>query len=296
MSPHDALVSVVLPVYNGAEQLESVTKSVLAQDHEHLELLICDNASTDGTEDAARAVAAADERVRYHRHPRNVGLLNNFIGGMRLARGEYLRWIGDSDWIAPDYLTRCLDVFASDHRLILVTSQMAYTGEDGLARVGTRAHPELSGDDPVARFAAVLDMCVGGYLHDDPLYGLFRRSSVLGIDRRNTLREDEIFGARLALAGPWGHVPEPIAHRHRAETTRVSNARLLGVPVWQNAVSSVLQSQLLLASLRPAGLTPAQRRRARSEVAKLYLRRKRNDLERARRKAARLRGELFRTA
>ncbi len=43
------------------------------------------------------------------------------------------------------------------------------------------------------------------------------RRDLAVLPRRNMLREDEIFAARLALAGPWGHVPVPLAHRHRSE-------------------------------------------------------------------------------
>lgn len=286
----DALVSIVLPVYNGAEQLKSVAGAVLAQDHGNIELVISDNGSTDGTEDVAREIADHDSRVVYHRHPHNVGLLNNFVGAMRIANGEYLRWIGDDDWIAPDYVSRCLEVFAEDPRRILVTTKMAYTGDDGVRRIGTRQHDSLDSDDPVDRFTAVIHMLTGGYLHDDPLYGLFRRSSILGIERRNMLREDELFGAKLALAGPWGYVPEVLAHRHRADTTRTGSARLLSVPLWHHGVSSVVQCAELVKSLNDAELTPAQRHRGRAEVARLYYRRKRSFLQRAWHKVSRLRG------
>ena len=81
------LVSVCLPVRNGAERLANVIESVLAQTHENLELVVCDNASTDATENVCRELAASDPRILYHRHPANIGLLNNFISAMRMSRG-----------------------------------------------------------------------------------------------------------------------------------------------------------------------------------------------------------------
>jgi glycosyltransferase involved in cell wall biosynthesis len=296
MSSDVPLVSVALPVYNGAAHLHNVAKSVLAQDHERLELVISDNGSTDETSDVAREIAAGDERVVYHRHPHNVGLLNNFVGAMRLARGEYLRWIGDDDWIAPNYVSSCLRAFAEDPRLILVTTQMAYIGADGARRISTGQDDGFASDDPVERFAADLRMLTAGFLEGDPLYGLIRRTTLLGISRRNMLREDEIFGARLALAGPWGHVSEVLAQRHRVDTTRIATARLLGVPVWRHGISSLAQCWELMKSLDQADLTPSQRRRAMAEVAKLYYRRKQGALERAGRKAHRLTRSLARWA
>ena len=74
MRRSDALVSVGLPVRNGADRIGEVVRSVLAQDHPHIELVICDNASTDHTEDVCRDLVRADSRVVYHRHQDNIGL------------------------------------------------------------------------------------------------------------------------------------------------------------------------------------------------------------------------------
>lgn len=288
MGTDDGLVSIALPVFNGAEHLEIVAKSVLAQDHKQLELVICDNASTDGTDEIARTLAESDSRVVYHRHAENVGLLNNFVYAMRLARGRYVRWIGDDDWIAPTYVTRCLEKFAEDSRLVLVTTKMSYTADDGVTRTGSEQNDVLSSDDPLVRFTEVIRLFTESYLNADPLYALIKRDVILGISRRNMLREDEVFASKLALAGPWGHVSEVLAHRHWATTTRISNARLLDVPVWQNGISSILQCREMLQWLPQAELTPEQRNRAQLAVAKLYLRRKQRALQRGRRKLARL--------
>src|SRR3954454_12006058 len=100
------LVSVGLPVRNAGGSVAGVVTSVLAQDHENLELVISDNASTDDTEEVCRALAAEDPRVTYHRNPENVGLLNNFVAAMGHARGTFFRWVGDDDWLAPEYISR----------------------------------------------------------------------------------------------------------------------------------------------------------------------------------------------
>lgn len=295
MRTHDAMVSIALPVFNGAARLDSVAQSVLMQDHERIELVICDNASTDDTEEIARGLAASDSRVVYHRHSENVGLLNNFVYAMRLARGEYLRWIGDDDWIAPHYVTRCLDEFSADRRFALVTTRMAYTGDDGVTRLGTQQRDVLAADDPVERFTEVIRLWTESYLNVDPLYGLVKRDIVLRIGRRNMLREDEVFATKLALAGPWGHVPELLAHRYWKNSTRAGNARLLGVPVWHNGLSTILQCREIMKWLGDAELTPRQRRRAKLALARHYVRRRQRALERAQRKAVRVTTGMIRT-
>ena len=71
--PDKPLVTIALPVLNGADTVEGVARRVLDQDYHNVELLISDNASTDGTEDVCRELARADSRVRYHRQPHNIG-------------------------------------------------------------------------------------------------------------------------------------------------------------------------------------------------------------------------------
>src|SRR5262245_33646269 len=120
------LVSIGLPVRNGAKTIGAVAESVLGQKFGDLELLISDNASTDDTEAVCRDLVRADPRVRYQRHPENVGLLNNFIATQLAARGTYVRWISDADRLEPGYVDACLEAFAADPRVILVTTGMAY--------------------------------------------------------------------------------------------------------------------------------------------------------------------------
>lgn len=287
MSSTEPSVSIGLPVRNGERRLAAVVASVLAQHHADLELVISDNASTDGTEALCRELARHDNRIRYHRQPENIGLLNNFVATMRLARGQYFRWISDEDALAPSYLSRCLAAFATDPRLILVTTQVSFIGDDQAARTASYDGTRLNSDDPVERFAEMLRLLNESHLLIDPLYGLLRRDAVLPIPRRNMLAEDQIFAAKLALAGPWCHLPEVLAERRWRAEARQLLARRLDVPTWQVRAATVLQCRELLRWVRDdAPLDPAQRRRARAALARFYLtRHQRTALRRGRRLA-----------
>ena len=272
----DTLVSIGLPVYNGAHRLEEVVWSVLAQDHDRIELVITDNASTDDTEQICRELAKADSRIVYHRQSRNIGLLNNFVHAIRVARGTFFRWIGDDDWMAPDYVSRCLEAFAEDERRVLVTTQLAYTGADGITR-SDRGYDGvlLASADPVVRFTEMLRLLNASPLLVDPLYGMVRRVPVAAIHRRNMLREDEVFACKLALLGPWGHVPEILAHRNTRAGRLRDIARVLDVPRWQSHFSSTLQVREILAWLPETDLTEPQVRAARAALARMYVYRQR---------------------
>lgn len=270
------LVSICLPVRDGEEFLAETAESVLAQDHDRLELVISDNASDDGTEEICRELARSDHRVRYHRQPHNIGLLNNFAEVQRLARGEYFKWIGDDDWLAPTYLSRCLAAFTEDPHLILVTTQQLYISTDGMSRTLPYDRTELHSPQPDVRFAEMLRLQTESHLLLDPLYALMRLPVVSRIPRRNMLREDEVFAATMALAGPFGHVPEILARRRARPFTRLPVlAERLDLPRWHARIATALQCRALLHTVEQADLDPGQRRRARAAVARLYLRRHR---------------------
>lgn len=280
----NTLVSVGLPVYNAASRIENVVESVLSQDHENLEFIICDNGSTDGTEDVCRTYAARDARIVYRRHPGNIGLLNNFISAMQLATGEYFRWVGDDDWLAPQCLSRSLDTFRLDSRLILVTCQVKYIGSDGTAQSAAYEGTGFESDDPVTRFCEMLRLLNESHAIIDALYGLFRREPLARIDRRNMLREDQVFATKLALAGPWGHAPEILATRHWEVESAKTLAHKLDVPPWRANVRVLLQCREMLLWLDRCDLDEHQRRRAQQAVAQMYLRQKRNVAARRARK------------
>jgi glycosyltransferase involved in cell wall biosynthesis len=283
------LVSVCLPVRNGAEHLANTIGSILAQDHEELELVISDNASTDHTEDVCQELARSDPRVVYHRHPENVGLLNNFVGAMRLSRGAFFRWIGDDDWLPPNSISRSLEPLLDDDARILATTRVAYTDKDGASWTNDSYDGvRLASDDPIVRFAEMLRLLNESMLVVDPLYGIFRRSAVSTIPRRNMLKEDEVFATKLALAGPWAHVPEVLAHRTTTQSDPASVlARRLDLPRWHAHLASELQCREIMRWLEHAPLTPEQRREARAAVRRMYLRRQRLLIARRTRKLLR---------
>jgi glycosyltransferase involved in cell wall biosynthesis len=283
------LVSICLPVRNGAERLPEVVASALAQTHENLELVISDNASTDGTEEICRELAASDRRVVYHRQAENVGLLNNFVSAMRMSRGPFFRWVGYDDRLHPESVARSLEALLDDDRTVLATTRVAYIDAAGVTRVNEGYDGVgLASDDPIVRLTEMLRLLNETMLLIDPLYGLFRRSAVSGIPRRNMVKEDEVFATKVALAGPWVHVPEVLLHRRTNDDSLYDIVRKLDVPAWEAYVAGALQCREMLQWLPHASLTPKQRRRARAAIAQMYFRRQRRTYAHRARKVARM--------
>jgi glycosyltransferase involved in cell wall biosynthesis len=97
-------VSIGLAVYNGEALLERAVGSLLAQTFRDFELIISDNASTDGTEAICRRFAALDPRIRYFRQAVNVGPVKNFDFVLQQATAPLFMWASHDDWWSPDWL------------------------------------------------------------------------------------------------------------------------------------------------------------------------------------------------
>lgn len=103
-TPSVPQVSIGMPVYNGEPFIREALDSLLAQTFTDFELIISDNASTDGTEAICRDYAAKDKRIRYVRQAENCGGEANFQFVLDEALGEYFMWaaaddVWDRQWI-----------------------------------------------------------------------------------------------------------------------------------------------------------------------------------------------------
>ena len=107
------LVSVLMSVYNGAPTLEKAAASVLAQTYRNLELILCDDASTDDTWRIMQRIAAQDARVTIFQNKTNRGLGASLNGCLLRAGGEYIARQDADDVSDPDRIERTTDFLLS---------------------------------------------------------------------------------------------------------------------------------------------------------------------------------------
>lgn len=132
------LITIGIPTYNRADgYLADALESALAQTYPHFEIVVSDNASTDHTEDLVKGYK--DPRIRYIKHPENVGFKNNFNSCIENARGDYFLLLCDDDLIDPDLLEVCMDkvdcqrdvgVILTGIRIIDETGNTAYESQN----------------------------------------------------------------------------------------------------------------------------------------------------------------------
>jgi glycosyltransferase involved in cell wall biosynthesis len=103
------LVSICIPSYNGARWIAGALRSALAQTYAPLEILVLDDASTDGTLDVA--CEFTDERLRIEKNPRNLGLAANWNECVRRCRGSLVKFLFQDDFLQPECVARLVPFF-----------------------------------------------------------------------------------------------------------------------------------------------------------------------------------------
>jgi glycosyltransferase involved in cell wall biosynthesis len=237
MSIPDPAVSVVVPVYNGERFLRESLDSILDQTYRDIEVLLMDDASTDGAPSIMREYAEADERVQIHRAPKNRGIFANINAGIALARGELVAIHHSDDLYHPKILEQEL-AFLRDHPDVgVVFCADIFIDEDG-REFGRLTLPAEIRANRVLDYEAVLN----GFLRYMNSFirggsGLFRKAvleEVGPFDDGYLLRADLEMWLRLARCAPvavldehlvryrWGHDNSSLRYEHLRTEPEIS--------------------------------------------------------------------------
>jgi glycosyltransferase involved in cell wall biosynthesis len=202
-------VSIGMPVFNGERFIAETIDTILAQTFGDFELIVSDNASTDGTEKICRAYVDEDSRIRYVRNRENLGAAYNYNQTFHLSSGEFFKWACHDDLLRPEFLERCVEVLDRDPRIVV-----AYTGWAPIDDVGDPLpapdlrYPPWRADhpDPVQRSRFRFRM---ERRPPSAIYGMFRSEALRRTGLyRPTHGGDHIMMAEISLYGPLVEVPE----------------------------------------------------------------------------------------
>ncbi|PBB84943.1 glycosyltransferase family 2 protein [Mesorhizobium sp. M3A.F.Ca.ET.174.01.1.1] len=116
-------IDIAIPCYNHGRFLRQCIASVLSQSAD-IRVLIIDNASTDGSAETARLIAAEDSRVELCLRERNMGPHASFNTGIDWAQSDYFLILCADDLLAPGCLGRALSVLRAETGVAL-----AYGGQ-----------------------------------------------------------------------------------------------------------------------------------------------------------------------
>ena len=237
-----AVVSVLIPTYNGERFIAETLSSVLAQTYEHLEVIVGDDCSTDGTVGIARRIAGSDSRVEVIVYDRNVGGFASHDLLNRRATGRYTKFLLHDDLLAVDAIERLVEPLEDDPRLVLATSKRALIDERG-GRLPDGLHTAaISAEPGVVDGRALGDMVLANMLNviGEVSTVLFRRSvdvgePLLSIDTREMVANGDIaLWLKLLAQGDAYYTPVELSsfRQHTGQSSRHEETAVGGLAEW----------------------------------------------------------------
>jgi glycosyltransferase involved in cell wall biosynthesis len=216
------LVSIGIPVRNGQKYIHEALDSLLAQTLSDLEIIVCDNDSSDNTGTICQAYSARDPRVRYFRNECDLGPAGNHNRCFAHARGTYFKWHAHDDLCDPTFLEKCVAVLESDPSVVNCHSRTRVLDEERnfLRDYNFRAET----DSPIAshRFGKLIN--VKHRLHVGyEIFGVWRRSELAKTPlEKADAHGDRILLVRMSLRGRFCEVPEPLflSRTHSSQSMR----------------------------------------------------------------------------
>lgn len=107
---HQPLVSIITIVFNGEQYLEQTIQSVLQQSYPHIEYIIIDGGSSDGTVDIIKKY---EQGLAYWISEKDKGVSDAFNKGIEKAKGEIIGLINADDWYERDTVKKVVEAISS---------------------------------------------------------------------------------------------------------------------------------------------------------------------------------------
>jgi glycosyltransferase involved in cell wall biosynthesis len=202
--------SLILVTYNRARFLPRTLDCILNQTHQAFELLICDDHSTDATEQICRAYAQKDPRIRYHRNPSNLKMPGNLNTGLQRAACDLIAILHDGDIYHPETIAKWRQALLNNPTAAFVFNIYRHLNPDGLTGNLTTTYPTLiPGPDFLEK------LCFTDRQMECPVWGtvMARRSALEQmnlLDTRYGFWADMDLYFRLAEKFDVAFVPEPL--------------------------------------------------------------------------------------
>lgn len=195
-----ALISVIIPVFNGEKTIQYTIESVLNQTFPDFELIIINDGSTDSTLEVTSRFS--DQRLQIFSYP-NAGLNASRNRGIAKSSGEYITFIDADDLWTPDKLESQLNALQNNPE-----AAVAYSWTDAIDEAGCFLRP-----DSRASFTGdVYPNLLLGYFLSNGSNPLIRKQAFLEVglyDETLISAQDWEMYLRLAAKYPFVAVPKP---------------------------------------------------------------------------------------
>ncbi len=122
-------VSIFIPVYNTEKYIDQSIKSVINQTYSDWELIVLDDCSTDNTFEIINSYKKKDQRIKIYRNKENLGMMPNWIEGIKLCSGEYWGKLDADDYWEPTMIEDSINILKKHNDVGLVCSKYKILNE-----------------------------------------------------------------------------------------------------------------------------------------------------------------------
>lgn len=247
-SMHAPKISVIVPVYNVEKYVAKCIDSIIGQSFEDWELILIDDASTDGSADVCREYQAKDKRISFYANEVNSGVSATRNRGFDICRGDYVFFLDSDDWFDSDMFNGMLSACVDNNAEIAVCGQTLETlNDDGTIECELSIFTKGSSVEVLPLSDALYRIEGGLVVHNK----LIKRS-IIGENRFDTsltYQEDVIFFLTIAEnAMTIAITPEPYYHYFINR-----NGNVVSAPLNERYIELINNSEMIYSLLSNLG-------------------------------------------
>jgi glycosyltransferase involved in cell wall biosynthesis len=232
------LISVCIPVYNGALYLQQAIESVLAQTYTHLEIVVADDGSTDSSIAIIEAYQQKDNRIKLYKNPQNLGLVGNWINCVEKAAGKWIQFLFQDDYMETNCVETLWSLCVKNNTEIAISNRDFIIEESAHKSFRDFFTHQITKTDELfpksyytpEEAANILKNYINMNVLGEPICWLFTKHlyhTVQGFDMQMQQMVDYEFALKAVLNFPCSFTPHNLLH-FRVHNKSTSNNNVIG--------------------------------------------------------------------
>jgi O-antigen biosynthesis protein len=224
MTTNTPLVSIGVPIYNEEQYLRKTLESLNNQDYPNVEIIISDNASTDGTSQICQEFQYLNPNIVYSRAPVNCGAHLNGLSVLEKSRGKYFMFAAGHDLWDPTFISKAVQIMENDPDIILCYSKTIRIDTKDTPLEPGKNNWDLRDKPACSRLIYLVNNISGG----DPCYGLVQLRHLRAfheLDFGFIWGQDQVMLAYYTLHGTIAHIPEPLFYLRMTDNEAVEERK-----------------------------------------------------------------------
>lgn len=219
------LVSICIPTYNAAAYLKSCLDSAVSQTYPHVEILVCDDGSTDDTLAILAGYSQRHPQLRLVQNKTNLGMVNNWNNCIEQAKGEWIKFLFQDDLLEPACVAEMMKACAQQDVQMAVCSRNFILQKgilpdlekdfgEGFIKKAEEAFGAVPFVSSAQLAAAVRQHLIHNFIGEPTCY-LFRKNLCKMVGVFNPLLTQVVdyeFIVRLGLVEGLAFLPAPLVH------------------------------------------------------------------------------------